>query len=278
MHILGGVASSGSALYRLAQTYSSLSAGSYTYTVPNGVYQIAAVCVGAGGTGANGVTSSSSNGGAGGRGGGGGAVIGFWNWNVTPGQTFNIAFPGNGSIITDSGNTNSITALNGASGASGGAGGTTQATGGGFLPNRTFANGGAGGANGATKTTNGDGNNGSNGGSSTQFYDATFPSLGLPTNIYSGQGGGGGGSGARDTTGFQFYGGGAGGSPLGAAGGSAFQDFAVNGENAQMSLITAEGGSAGGGGAFQAGFGSGVGGSGALGGNNGEGLVYIYER
>lgn len=277
MHILGGVASSGSALYRLAQTYSSLLSSSYTYTVPNGVYQIAGIAKGCGGDGQNGSTAS-SNGGAGGRGGGGGAVVGFWNWNVTPGQTFNIVFSGIGSFISNSSNTNSVGAYNGASGASGGAGGTTVASGGGFLPNRTFANGGAGGAGGATKTLDGDGNPGSNGGVSTQFYNASFPSLGLPINIYSGQGGGGGGSGARDNTGFQFYGGGSGGTPTGGYGGSAVQDFYLLGQSGTMSVTAGDGGGAGGGGAYQFSFGNGTGGPGALGGNYSEGLVYIYER
>jgi hypothetical protein len=55
--------------YTLAQTITN--AGTTTYTVPDGVNQIAVLAKGYGGNGANGTASSTVNGGAGGGGGGG---------------------------------------------------------------------------------------------------------------------------------------------------------------------------------------------------------------
>lgn len=271
MRIFGVVASSNPPTYQLAQTYTSTS----TYTVPAGIVQIAVLGVAQGGNGANGTTAS-TNGGAGGGGGGGGAAIGIWNWNVTAGQTFTCTFNTSGIFFSD-GAGNSFGGYAGSDGFFGqrGNGGTTVATGHGFLPNRTFANGGNGGNGGATKNTDGPGNNGDPRVAGTQLYNAFWPSLGLPVDIYSGGGGGGGGSGARDSSGFQFYSGGGGGAGGGGIGGDAFQDGFLNGYPGSVSLSNGAGGGGGGGGAYQLTFGNGVGGNGASG---NAGIIYIYER
>ena len=274
MPILGVIASNHS-IYRLAQTYTT----NATYTVPNGVYQIAGIAIGKGGTAASG-QASGGNGGAGGGGAGGGAVNAFWAFDVTPGQTFAIGFSTGDTTITKTTDANAyIVAGCGqdASGTTGGAGGLTS-RGSAIASNQSdVAIGGAGGNGGATKTTNGGGNAGSNGGSSSLWTPTGFPYsvAGLPTNIYSGAGGAGGGSGAKDTTGVNFEFGGVGGSPNGGNGGDAAQDFNLNGYSGSNGSGTANGAGGGGGGAFQTGYGSGSGGGV---GTSGTAIAYIYER
>lgn len=62
-------------------------AGSYSFVVPSGVYQVSAVAIGGGGGGAGGITQS---GGDGGGGGGGGALSCVNNLVVTPGETLTV--------------------------------------------------------------------------------------------------------------------------------------------------------------------------------------------
>ena len=275
MPILGVIASNHS-IYRLAQTYTSAA----TYTVPNGVYQIAGIAIGKGGIAASGTNSSSGNGGAGGGGAGGGAVNGFWAFDVTPGQTWAIGFSTGNTTITKTTDANAyIVASCGqdASGTTGGAGGLTSRGTSIFTNQSTVAIGGAGGNGGATQFTNGHGNSGSNGGANSLWtpFGFPYPVAGLPTNIYSGAGGGGGGGGARDTTAFNFYFGGGGGSPNGGLGGDAAQDSVTNGYSGSNGAGFADGGGGGGGGAFQSGYGAGFGGGV---GTSGIAIAYIYER
>jgi hypothetical protein len=277
MHILGVVASN-SAIYRLAQTYTS----NATYTVPNGVYQISGIAIGRGGLASSGGSAGGSIGGFGGGGAGGGAIMGFWAFNVTPGETWNIGFSTGNTTIgkTTDGNAFIVAGCGqNASGATGGAGGLTS-RGTSIASNQSInANGGTGGNGGAVKTTNGNGNTGSNGGSNSLWTPVGFPYsvAGLPTNLYSGSGGGGGGGGARDSTGSLFYYGGSGGSPNGGTGGNAEIDaFYLNGSNGGNGAGTyADGGGGGGGAAYQQFVGFGSPGSS---GTSGTGVVYIYEK
>jgi hypothetical protein len=276
MQILGVVASN-SSVYRLAQTYTTTS----TYTVPNGVYQIAGICIARGGNGSSGQSGSGNVGGRGGGGGGGGAIIGFWNYTVTPGQTWNCAINSLSSSIQANFIANTFVSSNVGADASfqtGGAGGTT--TSGSAIPSNTrnFANGGTGGTGANTKTTNGPGDSGASATSGSLWVPTSFPysTSGLPTNLYAGSGGGGGGSGARDTTGSNFISGGSGGSPNGGSGGSAFQDaFDLAGNSGSDGAGYADGAGGGGGGAYQAFIGTGGGGGSGI---NGGGVIYIYER
>jgi hypothetical protein len=275
MQILSVVAS-GNSIYKLAQTYTS----NATYTVPNGVYQIAGIAIARGGVAASGNNSSSGNGGAGGGGAGGGAVNGFWAFNVTPGQTWAIGFSTGNTTITKTTDANAyIVAGCGqdASGTTGGAGGLTSRGTSIFTNQSTVAIGGAGGNGGATQFNNDNGNSGSNGGANSLWtpFGFPYPVAGLPTNIYSGAGGGGGGGGARDINGFFFFGGGSGGSPNGGQGGNTAEDFNLSGYSGSNGAGFADGGGGGGGGAFQSGYGAGFGGGV---GTSGTGIAYIYER
>lgn len=278
MRILGVVASA-EGRYTLSQTYTSAT----TYTVPSGVNQIAIIGIAQGGAGVAGATANISTGPSGGGGGGGGAFA-FWNRNVTSGQVFTLAVNAITGITVTDGSGNSIGALRGQPAfntTQGGAGGTTTASGDGFLPFRTFANGGNGGNGALGRSTNGAGTNGTNGGNRNQLYDATWAGLGLPNNIFSGYGGGGGGTGARDTTGSNFFSGGTGGTLFnsdisGGDGGSAFQDGIINGVNGTVGLIPGTGGGGGGSGAYQLGFGNGTGGTGNSG--NTTPVFYVYVR
>jgi hypothetical protein len=261
--------------YKLAQTYTTTS----TYTVPNGVSLIAGIAIATGANGASGQNSSSGNGGAGGGGGGGGAVIGFWNYAVTAGQTWLCTLNVSGSSIGANFDGNSFVSAGAGTNGSGtirGVGGTTSA--GSNIPSNTraFANGGNGGNGGALQFTNGNGNDGFNANSGSLWTPVSFPysTSGLPTNIYSGSGGGGGGGGARDANGFLYFIGGSVGSPNGGQGGFAAEDFNLNGFSGGNGAVMADGGGGGGGGAFQFGYGAGSGGGAGTG---NAGVIYIYE-
>lgn len=275
MQILGVVAS-GNSIYRLAQTYTSTS----TYTVPNGVYQIAGIAIARGGVAASGLNASSGNSGAGGGGAGGGAIMGFWAFNVTPGETWSISFAGGDTTIAKTTDGNAfINAGRGqdASGRTGGAGGLTTKGSSIFSNQSINANGTTGGDGGIALTVNGFGNIGFPSQPGSLWTPFGFPHsiAGLPTNLYSGAGGAGGGSGAKAAN-LQFNFGGTGGVPNGGQGGDALQDFNLNGYSGSNGVGTyADGAGGGGGGAFQTGYGSGNGGGV---GTSGTGIAYIYER
>lgn len=258
--------------YALAQTYTA----DATFTVPSGVSQIAVFLKAKGGNGQNGANAS-GNGGQGGTGGGGGGAGAFWNFDVLPAQTYSVAF--------NTGSTNRV-AFASLMSVSAGVDGSAGGTGGGLFSRDSSVvyydakTGTPAGIGGAVKTTNGNGNAGGNS-SGTGSLLAVPTNVGLPATIRAGGGGGGGGSGARDATGFNFYGGGQGGTGGavdgnngGGNGGSADQDFNLNGL-AGGSGVLGNGGGGGGGGAFQLTYGNGNGGTGS----NGTGaVVYIYTR
>lgn len=178
------------------QTFTS--SGTFTFTVPAGVTEFSAVCVGGGGGGS--ASTSSSNGYAGG--GGGGGALHWRTLTVSPGTVFNInvgagGSPGSSAGINNAqnggetsikiggtyylragggnkGNYNSNSQSNGGTtdyGTYGGGGGNGGNGGGGQSGNTSGGGGGAGGYSG----------NGGNGSTGTQY------------NETAGQGGGGGG-------------------------------------------------------------------------------------
>jgi hypothetical protein len=254
--------------YTLAETITA--AGSTTYTVPSGVNQICVLAKAYGGNGSVGAAAS-SDGGPGGGGGGGAGAAAFWNYDVTPGQTFTVELDFAGTRRVSFGSLISVSSGVTASGVTGGASGGLFSVDG-AVDFYTSQAGSPGGNGGAAKTTNGDGNAGTSFGTGTVL---TLPSgIGLPTNFSSGTGGGGGGSGARASA-SQFHAGGVGVSG-GGNGGNAFQDlFDLNGSNASATAGTGNGGGGGGGGAFQGGIGNGTGGTGS---DATGAVVFIYTR
>ena len=258
--------------YTLAQTYTT----NATFTVPDGVNQIAVFIKAKGGNGQNGANAS-VNGGQGGTGGGGGGAGGFWNFDVIPAQTYAVAFNSGGTERVSFGSLMTMSA--GVDGSSGGAGGGLFSRDASVVYYDTET-GTPAGVGGAVKTTDGSGNAGSN--SSGTGTLLTVPSnIGLPATIRAGGGGGGGGGGARDATGSFFYNGGISGTGgavdgnnAGGDGGDAVQDSVTGGANGGSGVL-GNGGGGGGGGAYQLGFPSGSGGTGS----SGTGaVVYIYTR
>lgn len=182
-------------------------AGTFTFTVPPGVYSISAVCVGGGGGGGGG--ESGRNEGV--TGGGGGALC-YGTIPVTPGESLTITVGSGGN--------------GGGSGNDGTAGGTTTIVRG--VTNLITAGGGGAGqerstgtVNGGTRsvdasvTNSGGGNGGNSGGNSTDTgsggggaggYSGNGGAGGTTGNGSAGSGGGGGGGGA--TSSGQGYGGG----------------------------------------------------------------------
>ena len=254
--------------YTLGQTITN--AGNTTYTVPAGVNQICVLAKAYGGNGSVGAAAS-SNGGAGGGGGGGAGAAAFWNYDVTPGQTFTVGLDFAGTRRVSFGSLISVSSGVTASGVTGGAGGGLFSVDGAvdFYTSQTGTPGGNGGA---AKTSNGDGNPGTTFGSASVLSLPT--GIGLPTNFSAGNGGGGGGGGARASA-SQFHTGGIGASPYGGDGGSALQDGELNGSNASATAGTGNGGGGGGGGAFQSGIGNGTGGTGS---DATGAVVFIYTR
>ena len=254
--------------YTLGQTITN--AGNTTYTVPAGVNQICVLAKAYGGNGSVGAAAS-SNGGAGGGGGGGAGAAAFWNYDVTPGQTFTVGLDFAGTRRVSFGSLISVSSGVTASGVTGGASGGLFSVDG-AVDFYTSQSGTPGGNGGAAKTSNGDGNPGTTFGSASVLSLPT--GIGLPTNFSAGNGGGGGGGGARASA-SQFHTGGIGASPYGGDGGNALQDGELNGSNASATAGTGNGGGGGGGGAFQGGIGNGTGGTGS---DATGAVVFIYTR
>ncbi len=182
-------------------------AGSFTFTVPNGCTSISAVCVGGGGGGGGGESGRDD-----GVSGGAGGALCYGTIPVTPGESL--------TIVVGSGGTGGGSANNG------NAGGTTSIARG--VTNLITAVGGGGGqarstatVNGGTRsvdasvTNSGGGNGGNSGGNSTDTgsggggaggYSGNGGAGGTTGNGSAGAGGGGGGGGA--TSSGQGYGGG----------------------------------------------------------------------
>ena len=242
--------------YSLHQTI--VNAGTTTYTVPAGVNQLAVLLKGYGGDGANG-NNASGNGAAGGGGGGGAGAAAFWNYDVTPGQTFAVTLDFTGTKIVSFGTLISVSSGATAIGSAGGSSGSLNAVDP-AVDYYTFQTGTPGGSGGAIKTTTGNGNPGQDGfGEGATLVLPT--GIGLPSNFRSGDGGAGGGGGARGTA-SSFLSGGSGGLPNGGFGGNALQDGALNGSDGTGPISgTGSGGGGGGGGAFQTTFGNGTGGT-----------------
>jgi len=179
-------------------------AGTYSWTAPDGVTSISVIVVGPGGTGGNRL---------GGGGGGGGLSYGN-NITVVPGNSYTIVVASSGSIsyfntsaflFANSGSnggqgayTASPTNVGGSPGGGGGAAGYTNVGGiGGTFGVNNMNNGGAGGTAGGTAVT-GSRTGGAGGGASSSIDSAN---AGLPGgNDGTGGGGGGGAGGGRNTS------------------------------------------------------------------------------
>jgi len=241
-----------------SQQYTS--PGTYTFTVPQGVYRLFFRLWGAGGGGGGGSAwgaSGSYTGGYGGGGGGGGQYLEAWA-PVSPGQQITVTVGSGGAGGSGASNSENATGSNGANGGS-----TSVASGWSFV-----VGGGGGGA--AGPAANVDGGSGGAGGAGATSQDWT---IGYVT--------GNGQSGATGQVG-TIFGGGAGGS--GGAGGGPFAGGGGAGGAGGTGTANGAAGNAGGspGGGGGGGGGGGVqtspslgGGGGGNGGNGGNGQVTI---
>ena len=210
-------------------------AGTYTFTVPDGVTEVSAVVVGSGGGAAS---CPGANAQAGGGGGGGGLAYG--NFTVTPGEDLTIVvgnFGVGGASGTTAGTAGESTTisrgatvlLEGGGGAGGQADAPAQGQSGSTASGGTSSGterdgGGSGGAGGTARYNWGGGGGGGaggytgNGGNAGNGNNTSGDGLGLP-----GSGGGGGGGGGQSAGGTQNNGGGGVGlfgGPINGAGGT----------------------------------------------------------
>jgi hypothetical protein len=174
------------------QEYISAS-GAFTFTVPAGVTQVSAVCIGGGGGGSGGEVGRNQ-----GMGGGGGGGLAYGTFAVTPGETLNITVGAGGTSSAGNagGNGGASTIVRGATTLLSGGGG-----GGG--PFRSTAGGGVGTSTGTARISGGQG--GTGGGATSNDAGGGGGGAGG----YLGNGGAGGGNGA----GASSSGGGGGGGP-----------------------------------------------------------------
>ena len=124
------------------------SPGGYTWTVPDGVTSISAVCVGAGGSGSQHTTAGGFY--RGGGGGGGGGLAWINNFSVTPGQTLFIGINSSESYISEIAGINVY--VKGSAGGS--ASGRTAGAGGAYYVKPGLSGGGGAGGAGGTTTLN----------------------------------------------------------------------------------------------------------------------------
>ena len=175
-----------------------------TFTVPSGVTQLSAVCVGGGG-GAGGSPGTSNYSGAG----GGGAGLSYGTFTVTPSETLTIIIGSGGAggaAGTNNGNAggNSIIKRNTTDLllGGGGAGGVYLPSGkaaGGISGGTQRVGGGTGGTGGASQSNNGGGGGGGGGGYSGNGGGGGTGNTGVGSDGSGGGGGGGGGQADGDT-------------------------------------------------------------------------------
>lgn len=192
--------------------YESVFTSSGTFTVPSGVTQVSAVCIGGGG-GASGSPGTSLYSGAGGGGGG----LAYGTFTVTPGESLTISTGpggagasgtnpgGDGSdsiIYRGSTATDLLIGYGGGGGINGGPGNTSSGTGGtsGNASGSEIDGGGNGGTGGSSNNNNGGGGGGGAGGYSGNGGNGGIGNGGVGEG---GNGGGGGGGGGQSAGGAQ---------------------------------------------------------------------------
>ena len=240
-------------------SYESIFTSSGTFTVPSGVTQVSAVCIGGGG-GASGSPGTSLYSGAGGGGGG----LAYGTFSVTPGESLTISTglggagasgtnpggDGSDSIISRASSAvNLLVANGGGGGINGGPGGTSSSTGGasGSSGGNERDGGGYGGSGGSSNNNNGGGGGGGAGGYSGNGGNGGIGNSGVGGG---GNGGGGGGGGGQSVGGSQNNGGGGVGyNGIGSNGvGGAINNPGTGGSGGSSGGATGVGGSYGGGG------------------------------
>jgi len=260
--------------YSLSQSF--LSSG--TFTVPLGVTQIAVKGMGAGGTGATGSNSDGGSGAIGGRGGGGGGGFIFKNYNVTPGQSFNITIGSTGQATSFG---SLATANSGTS--SGGGGFSSTVT---LEASSSGPSGGSGGQGGSYSYNFGSPSSGQSGSGGSAGSTLTSSAPGVGSIALGGSGGGGGGGAVGSTNGPASGGQGGSGSGggTGGSGGSGAQPGSGGGTSSGSTGTAASsrgsGGGGGGGGALSrdSGTGGGIATQGGTGGSGQPGAIYVYVR
>lgn len=261
--------------YSLSQTFNS----SGTYTVPSGVTKLAVIISGGGGNGGNATNGGGGSTSGGGNGGAGSYFGGWYDYAVTPGQTYTVTVGGGGGGASAFGNLINSVSPNGF---------TTNVN-----TNLQTSAGGNGGSRGFGLANNSgtvmNGNPGSAGGSSSAI--TAFSNVaGLPANIQYGGGGGGGGAGGRlvnntygATTTASGGSAGNGGAPNGGRGGNGNNvTYNVNNGNFSNSISSNVLGGQGPGGGGGGGGGPGWIPAGSNGGYNGAagagGIVLVYAK
>ena len=259
-------------------SYESIFTVSGSFSVPSGVTQVSAVCIGGGG-GASGSPGTSFYSGAGGGGGG----LAYGTFTVTPGESLNISTgpggtgasgtnPGGVGIASriSKGPMSLLIAYGGGGGINGGPGNTSSGTGGtaGSIGGGERDGGGYGGIGGNSNNNSGGGGGGGVGGYSGNGGNGGIGNGGVGGG---GNGGGGGGGGGQSVGGVQNNGGGG----VGYSGeGSSGSGGSVNNPGTGGS-----GGSSGGSAAVGGSYGGGGGGAeddtNRVGGNGGPGVVRI---
>jgi len=255
-------------------SYESIFTSSGTFTVPSGVTQVSAVCIGGGG-GASGSPGTSLFSG----GGGGGGGLAYGTFTVTPGESLNISTGPGGtnasgtnpggdgaSSSISSGAQTLLSAGGGGGGINGGPGNTSSGTGGtsGNVSGSEKDGGGDGGIGGSSNNNNGGGGGGGAGG-----YNGNGGNGGIGNGGVGGggNGGGGGGGGGQSAPGTQNNGGGGVGySGEGSSGsGGSVNNPGTGGSGGVSGGYAGVGGSYGGGGGGAEDDTNGVGGSGGPG-------------
>jgi len=192
----------------LDSNYESTFTSNGTFTVPSGVTQVSAVCIGGGG-GASGSPGTSNFSGAGGGGGG----LAYGTFTVTPGESLDIetgpggsggSGTGSGSSGTTSKIKRSFTELLSAGGGGGGTNGSSGGSGG-SSGGQERDGGGTGGNGGESLNNDGGGGGGGAGGYSGNGGNGGSGNGGVGSG---GSGGGGGGGGGQSIGGTQNNGGG----------------------------------------------------------------------
>lgn len=192
----------------LDSNYENTFTSNGTFTVPSGVTQVSAVCIGGGG-GASGSPGTSNFSGAGGGGGG----LAYGTITVTPGESLDIetGSGGSGGSGTGSGSSGATSKIKRSStellSAGGGGGGTNGSSGGsgGSSSGQERDGGGTGGTGGESRNNNGGGGGGGAGGYSGNGGNGGVGNGGVGSD---GSGGGGGGGGGQSSGGTQNNGGG----------------------------------------------------------------------
>ena len=254
-----------------------------SYVIPSSITKIAGIVVSTGGEGASGGNTGNNNGGGGGGGGGSGALVGFWEFAVTSGNTVTLTVGSanaatkvtyGGVDIATANQGSTATAGSGNTAGAGGAGGNASTN---ISTNSITVNGNAGGVGGTGIQNQGTGNDlPAVGNTVTPFSTTSFSFAPASTvTVTLGSGGGGGAGGRYINSGNNSLMGqaGAAGGTNGGAGGLGSGNSGGNAGAAATNFGSGGGGGGGSGSANPGGLNSATGGGAA-----GAARIYLYTK